>query len=76
MNGHLGHSTLADNNFNISLSEIFNVFFESVFLTGGIVCQLLGICEKDSSLGFTLIHFNIGVKNGNLSISNMMNRSF
>ena len=76
MDGHLGHSTLADNNFDTSLSHIFNVIFKSLFFTFSIVFQLLGVSEKDCSLCFTLVHFNICVKNGNFSISNVMDSSF
>ena len=73
MDSHLWHRALADDNLDTGLSEILNVFFESLFFTGCVIFQLLGIGEKDGTFCFTLIHFDICVENGNLGVGNVVN---
>ena len=49
------------------LSKSLDEIFERVLLTLGVIEQVIGVLEQNSSLGLTLLHLNVGVEDGNLS---------
>lgn len=68
MDSQLGHGTSADDDINSGLSKSNDELLEFVLFTLGVVQKLISVLEEDSSLSFSLLHFNVSVEDNNLGV--------
>lgn len=58
-----------------ALSKSLDEILKRVFLALSVIEEIFGILEQNSSLGLTLLHLNVGVEDGNLSLLDRLDAS-
>ena len=75
MDSQFRHGSTADNALNSSLGKSLNNTLKFIFFTLGISLKLVSSLEENGSLGFSLVHLEVGVEDCNLGIGNSMDGS-
>ena len=68
VNSELRARSSADNNVDSSFGKSYNEFLELILFSLSVVEELIGVLEENGSLSLSLLHLNVGVKDGNLGL--------